>query len=212
MNRKNEEKHSHRERLFQELIVKGPLNQNAGSPINMDGFEDLLKNTHALVLLCFIGEKLTINGLPSFIDSGKSCDWLAVHGYARERTTKHMHEKPCILSKHGIRLLKRVENRGIVDILNNCRYDSREKFHRDLETQIKMLYETQEIQTHYPQDGIFDHFPAMQKWHQTKIKLQYRIEEWIKLASSHIELQICIICPRCSAETKYIYQVGNDNR
>ncbi|MHA2164404.1 MAG: hypothetical protein ACXAC6_06560 [Candidatus Hodarchaeales archaeon] len=92
----------------------------------MEEFEDLLENVQALILLCYLGEKLKIKGLPNFIDSGKACDWLYEQDYVKRRTPKHVHNRPCVISKNGSRILNHLENRGIIDILNICRLETRE--------------------------------------------------------------------------------------
>ena len=169
--------------------------------------KDLQENVHALILLCFIGEKLKIKGLPSFIDSGAMCDWLVEKDFVKNRTPKHLHVKPCIISKRGKRILKRLENRGIIEILNNCRFDNVENFLIDFNNHLSAIKQTSNIHHHYPQDSIFDHFPRMQKWHPTRSGIQFFVEKCKKLSDTEHEIHLRIICPVCREESVHSYRL-----
>ncbi|MFX1282374.1 MAG: hypothetical protein ACFFB5_01915 [Promethearchaeota archaeon] len=171
----------------------------------MAGIKNLLENEHALITLCFIGEKLKISGLPSFIDSGAICDWLIKKGLVKNRTPKHLHIRPCIISKFGKRILKRLENRGIIDILNKCRFDDVENFLTDFNNHISVINQKSSIQYHYPMDSTFDHFPRMQKWHQTRLGIQYFVEKCEKVNETNHKIYLKIICPVCREESVHSY-------
>ena len=178
----------------------------------MEEFEDLLENVQALILLCYLGEKLTIKGLPNFIDSGKACDWLYEQDYVKKRTSKHVHNRPCVISKSGYRILNRLENRGIIDILNKCRFETRELLFTDFYSLLEEIKTPQALQIIYPSNPLFSNFPRMQKWNPSKIGLKYRIIECIELGEEHFELRIDIVCPNCGKSGEYLYRITDLNQ
>lgn len=164
-------------------------------------------NPLMIVALCYLSDILEIHGLPDFIDRGAACKWLMRKGYAKKQTDKHVHGKSCLILKNGERLIRRLRNRGFLQIVNSCRFDSRENFIKDFEDQIEVLKEQAERVTQYPSDSIFDHFPPMQEWHVSsrRLNLRFLVDNWQQKNDSIFEIYLQVVCPNCRKRSSYSY-------
>ena len=174
-----------------------------------DEIEFLFTNPEALVLLCFLGNTLH-ERTPSrnIMDRGMECMKLQKRGLTRQIAEKHLHRRPCSITKYGEEVLAHLIEMGIPEqIYENCNLSDRNQFISDMEIIIEnYIKSTKKVPDLWFLDGIPFIGVEFQR-NSARGLISFKIEDIENLGNTRVLIKVWITCPRCRNRDLFKYEI-----